>query len=180
MGQILQDQTKGVWQPICNRIWDHTGLSTTSCEFRWIHPRIQEGTRDNDHIQSQCYGYCTCALHKYDPERIPFHSFHKLPFHWSQGKQRKRWWCVLVIVLLKLWTFFLSMLKSSYCPCTVLTLHFCFILPLKRLNSQLNELLERVGYIPKFPQNDFTVNTFHLNSQLQRRVRILTLTMTVR
>ena len=85
-----------------------------------------------------------------------------------------------IITLICYEHFFLSMLKSSYCQCTVLTLHFCFILPLKRLNSQLNELLERVGYIPKFPQNDFTVNTFHLNSQLQRRVRILTLTMTVR
>ena len=32
--------------------------------------------------------------------------------------------------------------------------------PKRRLNSQFNELLERVGNIPKFPQNDFTVNTF--------------------
>ena len=35
-----------------------------------------------------------------------------------------------------------------------------FFLFLKRLNSQFNELLEGVGYIPKFPQNEFTVNTF--------------------
>ena len=38
---------------------------------------------------------------------------------------------------------------------------FLFYSPPKgRLNSQFNELLERVGNIPKFPENDFTVNTF--------------------